>query len=125
MLILSRSFTFVKDFAVPQILLVTLLVYRHECDDRILKILRVFVCSNSEDKLIALPVDFQMLENVCGVWFICFDNVIGKPNDLLKLLHYGFRDVRMPFPNVFQLLVCNDNMRSSYFGRDCVINIRV
>ena len=113
MLIIAGSFPFVKNFTVSQVLTVTLFVYRHKRNNRILEILGISICSDSQNKLIPLAVDLQMLQDICGVGHVRFNDIVRCMDNFGELLHDSCRNIWMPFADMLKLLVGDNYMPGS------------
>ena len=125
MLILAHSFPAVKYFAVPQVLAVTLFVYRHKRYNGVLKLLGVAVCSDAQHQLVPLAVDLQVLQNICGIGHVSFNDVVRCVNNFSQLLHDRCRNIRMSFTDMLKLLIRDDNMLCSDSWNSCFVNFRV
>lgn len=110
MLIIPHLFSLVKYPAVSQILLIPFFIYGHECNDRVLKLFRIAVRTNTKNQLIMLAIQFKAFQDIRCVWHIRFDNIIRHLNNFRQLCHDGCRNIRVSFPNMLKLFIGNNNM---------------
>src|SRR5699024_9803158 len=85
MTIIAKLFVSVKDAPVAKVLPPAFPAYGHKRDDRIFVADGVRACFQPQHKLVSSAFDLKILQYVCRMWAICFQNIVRMQDRLPQI----------------------------------------